>query len=106
MTDCPFMPGVSICDMSLFDMISTSHGLINLYFTFTRLFVADLVNFRCFVFGPLLRWFLHQLILLDKGSGIKKNHLLQFSQEAFSSGLLHSKAFLIVLFTDITFNYQ
>ena len=94
MTDCPFMPGVSICDMSLFDMISASHGLISDISLSQDYLLLILLISGVFVFGPLLRWFFTPInIVRQRFRNKEESSFYNFLREAFSSGLLHSKLF-------------
>lgn len=94
MSDCPFMPGVSICDMSLFDMLSASQGLfgdVSLGQDFTLL-VLLISGF--FVLGTLLRWFSPPNHILRYRLRYRvESFLYNFLREAFSSGLLNPKLF-------------
>lgn len=94
MSDCPFTPGVAICEMSPLQMIAASQGLLNLpqqkdlASILLLLLSAALV---LAVFKPLLP---PRLALLH--ATVPRREYLPFSnplQELFSNGILNPKLY-------------
>lgn len=93
MTDCPFMPGVTICSMSPFEVISASQSFLSDIALQKDIALLLLLISGAFVSYALFKFFspprdLHAFRIISKHSK-QTNFLL----EAFSSGLLNPKLF-------------
>jgi len=93
--DCPFLPGVSICSMSPFEMIAAAQSLFHdvtysndLYLLLSLLTVAASM-------GVLVRFLSPPTLLVFRQLPLKNSPPFSYSflEEAFASGILNPKLY-------------
>lgn len=94
---CPFMPGVVICNMTPLEHISAAQGMFNTLPQDKNLFALLMLLLATAIAVSLLhqRKLLFPLVVRYIGFVLRGENapLLRPLQEAFSNGIIHSRAF-------------
>lgn len=94
---CPFMPGVVICNMTPLEHISAAQSMFNTLPQDKNVFVLLILLLAAAISISLLyQWkLLFPPVIQRIGSGLRREDapLLRPLQEAFSNGIIHSRAF-------------
>jgi len=94
-SDCPFMPGVSICSMSPFEMIAAAQSLFHEVTSSNDLFLLLSLLVAAASVGVLARFFSPPKLLVLRQLPLKNSPPASYSflEEAFAGGILNPKLY-------------
>lgn len=95
MTDCPFMPGVSICNMSPLEMIAASQSFLQNVSLQNDLFLILSLLLAVASMSVFARFFSPPVLLAVRHLAPKQSPPVSYSflDEAFSNGILNPKLY-------------